>query len=57
LYWSLSAVGWRTETQWNRLDKRNALEKLKIHTNYLFEAVKVKGNLGVQGRDKILKTT
>jgi hypothetical protein len=56
LYWSLSGGGWRTERQWDRWDKSNALEKLKIHTKFQLEAVKGKGNLGLQGLDEMLKT-
>ena len=32
------------------------MEKLKINTKLQFEAVKGKGNLGVQGPDEMLKT-
>jgi len=41
---------------WGSWDKGNALEKLKINTKLQFEAVKGKGNLGVQGPDEMLKT-
>jgi hypothetical protein len=56
LYWSLSTGGWGTERQWDRWDKKNALEKLKIHKKFQFEAVKGRGNLGVQGLHETLKT-
>jgi hypothetical protein len=39
-------IEWWTERQWDRWDKRNALEKLKIHIKFQFEAVKGISNLG-----------
>jgi len=47
---------WWTEREWYRWDKGIALEKLKINTKLQFEAVKGKGNLGVQGPDEMLET-
>jgi len=42
----LSGGGWWNEREWDRLDKRNAPEKLKIHTKSQFETVKGRGTLG-----------
>jgi hypothetical protein len=38
------------------MGQENALGKLKIQKKIQFETVKGKGNLGVQGLDKMLKT-
>ena len=44
------------ERDWDRRDKRNALEKLKTHTNFQLQTLKVRGNSGDLGLDEMLKT-
>ena len=56
LYWPLSAGGRGTERQWDRWNKSNALQKLKINIHFQFQAVKGKGKLEVQGIEEMLKT-
>ena len=38
------------------MDKRNAPEKLKIHTKFQFETLKGRGTLGDVNLDEMLKT-
>ena len=45
-YWSVNAVGRLTERQWDSWDKRNELEKLKLHTTFQFETLKGRSTLG-----------
>jgi hypothetical protein len=56
LYWSLNYGGWWAKTQWGRWDRRNALEKLKIHTKLQLETQKGRGILGHLGLDEMMKT-
>jgi hypothetical protein len=53
LYCSLNSGGRRTEIVWDRWDKRNALEKLKIRTIFQFETLKGRRTLGDLDLDEI----
>jgi hypothetical protein len=44
---------WRTKIHWDRWDKRNAMEKLKIHTNFHLETMKRRCSLGNIGLDEM----
>jgi len=56
LYWWVNNGGEWTERQWDRWDKRNKLEKLKINKKFQLETLRVKGTLGNLGLDEMLKT-
>ena len=49
MYWAVNGDGWCTETEWNIHEKRNSLEKLKIHTHFQLENLNERGTLCVVG--------
>jgi len=53
LYWPLSAGGRGTERQWDRWDKRKALENLEIHIKFQFETLKGRSTLVDLGLDEM----
>jgi hypothetical protein len=55
-YWLVNAGGWWTDNQWDRWDKRNALEKLQIHTKFQLEALREISNFGDQDIDEMWKS-
>jgi len=56
LYCWVNVGGRWTERQWDRWDKRNGLEKLKVHTTFHFENLRGRGTMENLGQDEKLKT-